>query len=186
MGILEIRTTDTLATPASNIIILTLSQGEDGILYLENPSLHEFHFNHETSYINILRKWSRFCISYNFERNEAQAAFNGIVTELKKDPETSPNYNGTWDAHMISKASANSEMVIIIGRYGFDKNPFIGYYANVNAWDRTMDSEELKTRTQCEEAVVDQGNLVNERSPWNLTGVLVKEFNVSVNATKCS
>ena len=186
MGILEIRTTDTLATPASNIILLTLSQGENGILYLENPSLHAFHFNHETPYINILRKWSRFCISYNFERNEAQAAFNGIVTELKKDPETSPNYNGTWDAHMISKASANAEMVIIIGRYAFDKNPFIGYYANVNAWDRTMGSEELKTRTLCEEAVVDQGNLVNERSPWNLTGILVKEFNVTVNATKCS
>ena len=44
MGILEIRTTDTLDTPASNIILLTLGQGEDGILYLENPSLHEFHF----------------------------------------------------------------------------------------------------------------------------------------------
>ena len=184
MGILEIRTTETLTNP--NVILNVLRSGENGKLVLQNVDGHTFQFDHQTYYINILRKWSRICISYNFERNEAQAAINGVVSQLVKDPVTSPNNNNTWDANIITDAAPNSQMVVMIGRYGFDKNPVIGYYANVNAWDRTMTSEELKERTQCNKPVVDQGNVINDSTPWTLTGTLVKKIFVSINDTKCS
>ena len=40
------------------------------------------------------RKWSKLCVSYDFERNEAQAAFNGAVSPLVKDPNTSSRMRG--------------------------------------------------------------------------------------------
>ena len=38
--------------------------------------------------------WNRLCISYDFEKNEGQVAFNGQVSELIKDPETLANMKG--------------------------------------------------------------------------------------------
>ena len=55
-----------------------------------------------------------------------------------KNPKSDPNFNGTFDAHKISQASLNSDLFLSFGLYGFDKNPFIGYIININAWDRTM------------------------------------------------
>ena len=40
------------------------------------------------------RKWSKLCVSYDFEKNEAQAAFNGAVSPLVKDPNTSSRMRG--------------------------------------------------------------------------------------------
>ena len=89
-----------------------------------------YHFNHSTTFQHILRKWSKVCIAYDFEKNEGQAAFNGVVSPLLKNPVTDPNYNGTFDAGIITKAQPNSDMIIILGRYAMDKKPFIGYFAN--------------------------------------------------------
>ena len=40
---------------------------------------------------------------------------------------------GKFDGEIIS---ANSELFIIIGRYFFDKNPFIGSMADISVWNR--------------------------------------------------
>ena len=39
--------------------------------------------------------WNKLCISYDFEKNEAQAAFNGQVSDLIKDPDTLANMKGS-------------------------------------------------------------------------------------------
>ena len=40
--------------------------------------------------------WNKFCLSYDFEKNEAQAAFNGQVSDLIKNPVTLANMKG-WE-----------------------------------------------------------------------------------------
>ena len=40
------------------------------------------------------RKWNRLCFSYDFQKNQAQVAFSGTVSELIIDPDTNPNMNG--------------------------------------------------------------------------------------------
>ena len=42
----------------------------------------------------LCRKWNRLCVSYDFQKNQAQVAFSGAVSELIVDPETRPNMNG--------------------------------------------------------------------------------------------
>ena len=184
LGFLEIRTRETLNT--TNVVINLFRSGDKGVLILKNMDGNTFTFNHQTTYLNILRKWSKVCISYNFEKNEGQAAFNGIVSDLIKNPKTYPNYNGTFDAGIIKNANANTDMFIIIGRYSFDKNPFIGYIANIQVWDYQMDAENLRKRTLCDTTVKDQGNLVNAFSNWKLTGSLVKKKVFSEEETECN
>ena len=183
MGLLEIRTRETLDSP--NILTNLLKIGDGGVVELHNMDGETFHFNHSTTYLNILRKWSKVCIAYDFEKNEGQAAFNGVVSPLIKNPETGPNFNGTFDAGTITEAEPNSDMIIIIGRYSFDKNPFIGYLANVNVWDFQMNAEELRENTVCGNVNRDQGSLVNSISNWNLTGSLVKKKSFTKEETKC-
>ena len=38
-------------------------------------------------------------------------------------------------------ASPDENITLNFGRYYLDKNPFIGYIININAWDRTMKQE---------------------------------------------
>ena len=183
IGFLEIRTRETLN--ATNVVINLFRSGDNGVLILRNMDGNTFTFNHNTTYLNILRKWSKVCIAYDFEKNEGQAAFNGVVSALIKNPQTLPNYNDTFDAGIMTNADPNSDMIIIIGRYSFDKNPFIGYLANVNAWDYQMDAEKLREKTICDRVNKDQGNLVNAFSNWRLTGSLVKKRFFSEEETKC-
>ena len=72
-----------------------------------------------------------------------------------------------------------------VGRYYFDKNPLIGKIANINIWNRTMDSEELIKRTQCNETFVDDGSIINRYSNWVISGILTRRISVSANETKC-
>ena len=48
----------------------------------------------------ICRMWNKFCISYDFEKNEAQAAFNGQVSDVIKDPNTLANMAGSENAKL--------------------------------------------------------------------------------------
>ena len=51
------------------------------MLQLNLVESHEFRFQEPLERLaNILRKWSKLCISFDFDRNEAQLAFNGKVT----------------------------------------------------------------------------------------------------------
>ena len=168
-----------------NVVVSLFKSGDGGVLVLKNMDGATFNFNHSTTYLNFLRKWSKVCIAYDFEKNEGQAAFNGVVSPLIKNPETGPNFNGTFDAGTITNAEQNSDLIIIIGRYSFDKNPFIGYLANVNVWDFQMNAEELRENTVCGNVNRDQGSLVNSISNWNLTGSLVKKKSFTKEETKC-
>ena len=183
IGFLEIRTRETLNS--QNVVVNLLRIGDGGLLILNNMDGAKYHFNHSTTFLNILRKWSKVCIAYDFEKNEGQAAFNGAVSPLIKNPETEPSYNGTFDAGILTQAQPSSDMIIIIGRYSFDKNPFIGYFANVNVWDSQMNAEELRDRTLCGNVNRDQGSLVNQFSNWRLTGSLVKKKSFDVEEIKC-
>ena len=50
------------------------------MLQLNLVESHEFRFREPLERLaNILRKWSKLCISFDFDRNEAQMAFNGKV-----------------------------------------------------------------------------------------------------------
>ena len=53
------------------------------MLQLNLVESHEFRFREPLERLaNILRKWSKLCISFDFDRNEAQMAFNGKVTTI--------------------------------------------------------------------------------------------------------
>ena len=118
--------------------------------------------------------------------NQAQVAFNGKVSILVKNPKTMPNFFGTFDANIITNASVGTEMVVVIGRYSFDKNPWIGYMADINAWDRTLSAEELADNTNCEHTNALNGNLINKDSVWTMTGTLTKEMEVDSTDLICN
>ena len=119
---------------------------------IQVQDVHHFSLNNSFPYVNILRKWNKFCISFDFDKNEAQTAFNGRVSKLIKNPDANPNMKGktqidtfsvncvtlpgSFDAKLISGASPNTQVTLIVGRYAFDKNPFIGIMADINVWDR--------------------------------------------------
>ena len=134
MGVFEIRTTDTLDDP--NIISTVLKADENGALNIRALDVHSFKLNDSIPYDNILRMWNRFCLSYDFEKNEAQAAFNGQVSDLVRDPVTLANMKGRYDGNILTGAGESEEMLLIVGRYSFDKNPFIGVIADLSVWDR--------------------------------------------------
>ena len=121
---------------------------EDSYLMIRTDDKHTFNINHTVKYHNIQRKWSKLCVSYDFEKNEARAGFNGKVSTLDKNPETSIYKQGTFDGRNIVNAPPNAQFLLIIGRYWYDENPFIGSMVNVNMWSRTMDVSELADRTR--------------------------------------
>ena len=54
------------------------------MLKLNLVESHEFRFREPLERLaNILRKWSKLCISFDFDRNEAQMAFNGKVRQVE-------------------------------------------------------------------------------------------------------
>ena len=121
---------------------------EDGLMRVWAADVHTFQINQTIPYRNLLRKWSKLCVSYDFEKNEAQAAFNGRVSTVAKDPESLNYMLNTFDAKNIADAAPNTQFLLIIGRYYYDENPFIGRMANVNVWSRTMNAQELEDRTR--------------------------------------
>ena len=43
---------------------------------------------------------------------------------------------GKYDGNIITGAGETEELVLIVGRYSFDRNPFIGTMADINVWSR--------------------------------------------------
>ena len=97
-----------------------------------------------------------------------------------------PNFFGTFDANIITNASAGTEMVVLLGRYSFDKNPWIGYMAGINAWNQTVSAEELAQMTNCQNSTSLVGNLINEDTVWNMTGTLTKALEVDPSKLLCN
>ena len=105
-------------------------------------------------YLIFCRKWNRLCVSFDFQKDQAQVAVSGKVSEVIVDPETRPNMNGReeefvifcfqfkvfsilgrFDNNIVTAANT-SELILILGRYPFDKNPYIGTLADINVWSR--------------------------------------------------
>ena len=42
---------------------------------------------------------------------------------------------GKFDNNIITAANT-SELIVILGRYNFDRNPYIGIMADINVWSR--------------------------------------------------
>ena len=148
MGIFELVPTDyKTRTNIYNYPHIML-ENEDGLLRVYANYVHTFKINQTIPYRNLLRKWSKLCLSYDFQKNEAQAAFNGRVSNVVKNPDSFNYMLNTFDAKNIADAPPNSQFLLIIGRYYFDENPFIGKMANVNVWSRTMNAQELEERTR--------------------------------------
>ena len=129
-------------------------------------------FKEPIKIINVLNQWNKFCISYNFVEHKVQAAFNGQVS------------NTDENSHTISLAydeKIGTGRRILIGRYQYDHNPFIGLVANVHAWDTSFNSTVLEAWTMCDESSTGDGSLLNKDSTWKITGKLVKSISVDGN-----
>ena len=74
-----------------------LGHDNEDLLEIQVQDVHHFSLNNSFPYVNILRKWNKFCISFDFDKNEAQTAFNGRVSKLIKNPDTNPNMKGQSD-----------------------------------------------------------------------------------------
>ena len=107
IGIFEITTPEAILSKADTIS--GYLRVENGTLDIWAKGVHSFPFN--ISFPNILRcilylvlyssfwlyncrKWNRLCFSYDFQKNQAQVAFSGKVSELIIDPDTGQNMNG--------------------------------------------------------------------------------------------
>ena len=104
----------------SKFLQLRIGQDDNGILEFQAVDGPSFKPKDSVPFINILKKWSKFCISYDFEKNEAQAAINGHHTLKLQNPETNPNMKGTFDANTIKDAASGTSLIITLGRYAFD------------------------------------------------------------------
>ena len=67
LGMLEITTTNTKGS--KDVPVFALRQNKEGVVYLEQIETHNFEFNHTLQYKNILRKWTKICISLDFLPN---------------------------------------------------------------------------------------------------------------------
>ena len=97
-------------------------------------------------------------------------------------------YNGTKDNESITR-NLNDTWKITLGTYSFDKNPFIGFIANVNVWDKTLANEELRQRTLCNQTVSnnpEQGTLFNDSTDPTITGNLVLRRTFNESDTLCN
>ena len=182
MGFFEIRSSqylERLNPPVS----LMLSADKAGMAQVELMDVHKFDMENMFPYNNLMRKWSKLCISFNFQKNEAQAAINGRVSKLVSKPGTMPNYGGKFDGGLLENVT---DLVFIIGRYSFDKNPFIGNIADINIWSTTMNTEELSSRTDCKTVSKDRGDLVSWETRWTLTSALVSTIVVPEEDLACT
>ena len=57
--------------------------------------------------------------------------------------------------------------------------------AGINLWGRSMNQEELISRTLCNNTSPEEGSLINERANWQLTGSLLKRINVKIEDIEC-
>ena len=149
----------------------------------DNIYLESVRFNQsKISFVRALNKWNRICMSFDFLRHEAQVAFNGHLSEKVSNVHAI----ALEDPIDINNQTFKPKFVSIsVGRYYFDKTPLIGRIVNINVWNRTMLSEELIQRTQCNETFVDDGSVINRFSNWTLSGSLPKNISMNVNETSC-
>ena len=177
--------TTTASRDDKNRLLLLIQGGQDGGLFVHLDEVQKFYFDNAFSYFHILRKWSKFCISIDTDRNIVQVALNGEVSTVLKNPQTGSDMLGRVDGDILRKAPKNSQTLLKLGEYAWDGNPFIGTLANINVWDMTMKTKDLQRLSDCGQTVLDQGNLVNADSVWRLTGTLLKKVDILSDIARC-
>ena len=50
----------------------------------------------------------------------------------------SPCITGKYDGNMLTGAGEGAKLILIVGWYHFDHNPFIGTMAEINVWNRLV------------------------------------------------
>ena len=118
-GVFDIKTPEVL-NDNTHIPHVRLGKDGEGILVLDFADGPKLKLRNPVPFMNIMRKWNKMCVSFDFEKNEAQAAINGRPTDLIRNPETAPNMKGTFDAKLIKNASPGTSLLLTIGRYVFD------------------------------------------------------------------
>ena len=177
--------TTTASRDDKNRLLLLIQGGQDGGLFVHLDEVQKFHFDNAFSYFHILRKWSKFCMSIDTDRNIVQVALNGEVSTVLKNPQTGSDMLGRVDGDILRKAPKNSQTLLKLGEYAWDGNPFIGTMANINVWDRTMKTKDLQRLSDCGQTVLDQGNLVNADSVWRLSGTLLTKVDILADIARC-
>ena len=126
------------------------SYEDDKIFNIDITDVGRFNLTKSFPYVNIINQWTRVCFSFYFLKSKAQASVNGeVTTYLNFDHNIYDMYsNKHYKYYALSNTKFNHKL--IFGRYFFGKNPFIGYMANINAWNRLMDAKELEERTKCD------------------------------------
>ena len=186
MGPVDIRTTLTEKNRdlPSNLnwpsVYATTSGNSVGV-----QSIHWFKLKNKYPNINNLRKWSHVCYSFDFPANELQIALNGEVSEKVKGKGESKIYGDQLGGSTILQETENSNYFFAFGRYHFDDTRIIANYAGVNAWNRTLTSEELAELSSCEQHSTggEEGNLLNSKTEWiyqrNDTFIRESEYEVA-------
>ena len=82
------------------------------------------------------------------------------MSDLERNPRTSANMRGRFDGGVLTSALPGVQAVLVVGQYAWDGNPFIGFLANLNVWDRTMGPGELRQRTLCNQTVLGKVSLL--------------------------
>ena len=77
-------------------------------------------------------------------------------------------------------------MVFRLGRYYFDKAPFVGRMAGMAAWSSLLTEEQMQVWTSCRPAVLAPGVLISTSTSWRSTGGLVTQTSVDMEELQCS
>ena len=125
LGFLEVRVPETMNQTYPNVEILF----RNGIFEVLDTDFFKF----DALDGNIIKKWSRVCVSIDHARNEGTAAHNGVVSQTRQ-PNTAPSMGGRYGGKIASKSST---FTVMLGRYSFDRGVFIGKLAGINIWNRT-------------------------------------------------
>ena len=159
-----------------------------GGLYVQSVSHSKF--PNKTENINLIRKWIHACFSFDFLENEFQYAMNGYVFEKLKDFNTSKIYENQVGGRIILQETENSNFFFAFGRYHFDDARHIVKFAGVNAWSRTLDSEELSELSSCEShnGGDREGDILNSKTKWiyQKNDPFIRESEFDVPALLCT
>ena len=185
IGILEIKKSELESSQEFSAVIKQYDRDQLHIelhyIDSENIYLEKVKFKRTNiSYNNILNKWNKICMSFDFLKREGQGAFNGHLSEKVSNVSAIALEDTIKNDKFIPKF-----MWLSVGRYYFDKNPLIGQIVNINIWNRTMDSKELIDKTQCNETYIEDGSVINRFLNWSLSGSLIKKIIVNANETEC-
>ena len=116
-----------------------LGSNSNGSIYMFIDFGHSdtiIYFEKSIFFNNMLRKWNRLCVTFQFKENKMNATLNGLYLKTYNDEKSNiPKI----DFSTITDASHGAQIFFKLGRQVFDLNPMIGLLANIHVWDRDMD-----------------------------------------------